>query len=310
LVILAADSVLRHYTQNVRADTARGISTQAVIASIYVALLCWLTVERNRDFGYAAKVWQTVIAVSPENPRAHHNLGYELGKLGRIEEARTAFQRCLELKEDYASAHYFLGKCLFDLGQSAEAEAHYARSFQLDPTDGQLLTDYGWLLFQQGQYERAEELLRAAIKHKPLPAEPHFTLARLLLSRVPPDERSALEHLHSSHAINPRDIAVTLELASLLVTAQDTTLRDGQQAISLLTSHANYKNGNPEFGLQFAAAYAEFGDFETAIRIAERSIQLAEEQGNSTLAGRLRDSLEAYERNRMPKGSKEGHDHG
>jgi Flp pilus assembly protein TadD len=310
LVTLAVDAGLGYCIPKQHAESRRGFSTQTAIASISIAVLSWFTIDRNRDFSSAASVWQTVTEVSPENPRAHHNLGYELGKLGRIEEARTAFRRCLDLKEDYASAHYFLGKCLLDLGRPEEAEAHYARSFQLDSTNGQLLTDYGWLLFQQGHHDRAEELLRAAIRHKPLPAEPHFTLARLLLSRVPPDERAALEHLHRSHAVNPNDIVVTLQLASLLATARDKTLRDGRQAISLLSPHANTQASNAAFGHCLAAAYAESGDFDTARRIAERTIALAEQQAKFSLADNVRLSLEAYKNDRASEKPTEGGDNG
>jgi len=295
LVILAVDTGIRYCLQYVQTVSHRGFSIQAIVASIYIGLLCWLTIERNRDYASGARVWQTVIAVSPENPRAYHNFGYELGKSGRIKEAQAALQRCLVLKEDYASAHYLLGKCLLDSDQMEEAESYFARSLELDPRDGQLLTDYGWLLFSRGDYERAEPLLRAAIKHKPLPAEPHFTLARLLLKRLPNDEQSALKHLQRSHAINPKDISVSVELASLLVTAQDKTIRDGQRAISLLSEHANNQGDNAEFGHCLAAAYAEIGDFDTAKQIAERSIELAEKQGNHSLAEKIRLRLQSYQ---------------
>jgi len=294
LAVLAIDTVLK------RIETLSGFSRsffQRLVPLLFIgciALFGWMTWQRNRDYASGEKMWLAVLKIAPNNPRAHFSLSTELAGQGRLIEAQAAVNRALELDPQDASAIYVLGKCHVELNQWDEAERRFEESLRLYSTNGKLLTDYGWLLFQQGQNERAEELLTAAIKHKPLPAEPHFTLARLLLSRVPPDERSALEHLHSSHAINPRDIAVTLELASLLVTAQDTTLRDGQQAISLLSDHAKTQSNNAVFGHCLAAAYAEIGDFESAAKIAERSIELAKEHDNQSLAEQLNLQLQDY----------------
>jgi len=265
-----------------------------LLVATCIAALCWTTWHRNRDYASGERMWLSVLEIAPNNPRAHFCWSTELAKQGRILEAQAAIKRALELDPQYAEAMYVLGKCHLELHQLEEAENQFAKSLQLFPTNGRLLTDYGWLHFSHGGYERAEELLRAAIKHKPLPAEPHFTLARLLLKRLPNDEQSALEHLQRSHAINPKDISVCVELASLLVTAQDKTIRDGQRAISLLSEHANNQSDNAEFGHCLAAAYAEIGDFDTAKQIAELSIELAEKQGNHSLAEKIRLRLQSY----------------
>lgn len=310
IVVLLIDAAFRHWFTAEWMTHEASRNVRFLIACIPVGLLCWMTIERNRDYLSGTRLWEKVIAVAPGNPRAHYNLGASLAKSGKIELAQKSFRHCLSLNDQYAEAWYLLGKCQLDLDQFDEAEQYFNRSFELNSLNGQMLTDFGWLLFQQGEYDRAEELLRAAIKRKPLPAEPHFTLARLLLMRVPRDELAAFEHLKSSYTIDPKDGAVCRELAWLLITAEDTSIRDGQRAISLLSSHARSQANNAQFGQCLAAAYAETGDFETAIRIAERSIVLAEKQGDSSLADSVRASLKAYKTVRRSEEPNKGGDDG
>jgi tetratricopeptide (TPR) repeat protein len=63
-----------------------------------------------------------------------YNLGLELGKLGRYEEAIIAFRRAIEIKEDDANAWHNLGVAFYKLGKNEEAIKAFTKVKALDPT--------------------------------------------------------------------------------------------------------------------------------------------------------------------------------
>ncbi|MBL0211666.1 MAG: tetratricopeptide repeat protein [Holophagaceae bacterium] len=62
------------------------------------------TAVRNRDYQSEITLWRSSLRVSPQNPRAHNNLGYAHLVQGEAAEARKAFEAALALNPDYALA--------------------------------------------------------------------------------------------------------------------------------------------------------------------------------------------------------------
>jgi tetratricopeptide (TPR) repeat protein len=62
-------------------------------------LLGWTTVRRNRDYLSVEALWASVVEVAPQNMRAHYELGVARFYEGRGDEARTSFERSIELIE-------------------------------------------------------------------------------------------------------------------------------------------------------------------------------------------------------------------
>jgi tetratricopeptide (TPR) repeat protein len=65
--------------------------------------------------------------------------------LGRLEEARAAYEAALRLNPDYAEAHFYLAVTLEKLGRSQQARGHWRRYKELAP-DGewvQLASEFG-----------------------------------------------------------------------------------------------------------------------------------------------------------------------
>jgi Flp pilus assembly protein TadD len=93
-------------------------------------------------------------------------------------------------------------------------------------------------------------------------------------------------------------VAAQSNLAWLLATAADPSLRNGSEAV-LLAERAesdSSRSENHAIVLRIlAAAYAETGRFVEARKTAEQALQTAQIQGNSTLSGALRDEISLYE---------------
>jgi protein O-mannosyl-transferase len=73
-----------------------------VLASL--AILCFLTIERNHAYKNEITLWEDTAKKSPNKPRAFNNLGYAYALAARYEEAEKAYQRALKLNPDYEPA--------------------------------------------------------------------------------------------------------------------------------------------------------------------------------------------------------------
>jgi tetratricopeptide (TPR) repeat protein len=91
--------------------------------------------------------------------------------------------------------------------------------------------------------------------------------------------------------LQPKDTGVLNNLAWVLATSPDDKLRDGRRAITLATQACeltDYKK--PHILSTLGAAYAETGDFETAIKWSSKGIEL----GNAEEKEALGKEVETY----------------
>jgi len=113
----------------------------------------------------------------------------------------------------------------------------------------------------------------------------------------------AVAHLKESLKINPDNIYAQSNLAWVLATSVDASLRDGAKAIELakkiteLDGHANNETAIVALRI-LAAGYAETGRFSEAIETAQQALQLAVAQGNAGLAKHLQSDIASYRENR------------
>ena len=85
-------------------------------------------------------------------------------------------------------------------------------------------------------------------------------------------------------------------LAWLLATSSDASIRDGNRATELAKQAVQLSGGQDANYLRTrAAAYAETGRFAEAAETGRRALQAAQTQGNSILANALRDEIALYE---------------
>ena len=96
-----------------------GMATGIVIA---LGVLTWNQVQVWHDSG---RLWTYALAIDPNSPIAHSNLGELLDRQGRPAEAIDHFQQALRTKPDYALAHNNWGMALKGQGRPAEAIDHF-----------------------------------------------------------------------------------------------------------------------------------------------------------------------------------------
>src|SRR5208282_798188 len=116
-----------------------------------------------------------------------------------------------------------------------------------------------------------------ALQINPDYAEAHYNFGNALLKMGNADE--AITHYQKALQIEPDNAEAQNNLAWVLATCPQASLRNGNQAVAL-ARRANQLTGggNPVVLGTLAAAYAEAGRFPEAEETAQRALQMAETQ--------------------------------
>jgi len=171
-------------------------------------------VSRNRDYRTSKAFWESVVAITPDAPRASNNLAQEYTAIGLRTGNRENFLRAVELHKKAASANptvgvYWinLGAAYYYLGQYDSMREVLARGVQLAPDDFTGQSNYAVALMRVGErlkdkgdrqqaaalFSEAEKSYRKAIALKPRVglAGVYFNLARLYFLQESWDEALA-----------------------------------------------------------------------------------------------------------------------
>jgi protein O-mannosyl-transferase len=238
--------------------------------------------------------FQEALQIKPDYSEAHNNLGYVLMQKGRVDEAITHLQSALQIRPDNAEACNNLGMAFGRKGRVDEAIAQYQQALQADPDYAPAHVNLGIAFARLGRVDEAISHLQTALQISPGNAKAHNKLGNVFLQKGNVTE--AISHFQEALQIEPADPATQNELAWLLATCPEASLRNGKKAVEL-AEQANQLTGggNPFVLCTLAAACAEAGRFAEAVETAQRGLHLAEAQSNTGLAGQFQSELKLYQ---------------
>jgi tetratricopeptide (TPR) repeat protein len=125
-------------------------------------------------------------------------------------------------------------------------------------------------------------------------ADAHHDLANAL--RRKGQYRDAVAHYESALQIDPRSVLTMNNLAWLLATCADASVRNGTRAVEIAARADALSGGEDPLILHtLAAAYAENGQFSQAVETAEHAARLARQQQKEFLVRALPHEIELYQ---------------
>jgi tetratricopeptide (TPR) repeat protein len=285
----------------------------------------------------AASHFKIAMEIQPNNAEGHYDLGNVLGRQGVITDAIAQFRKALDLHPDFAEAHCNLGMALLQQGEIPDAVAQFRKALDLKPNYLPARECLGRALLRTGDFDGAMACFE---KIAPLPPdlvqrwyglgnklleEGHFVEAivcyRQTITLSPRfgqawaylgvacfengQTREALDSWQKSLEINPHEPQVENNIATVLATAADPTLRDGPKAVAL-AGQANQATGgaNPSILSTLAAAYAEAGRYAEASATARKALTQAQAQKDEKLARAIQEEIKLYDAGRPMHRSK------
>jgi serine/threonine-protein kinase len=139
-----------------------------------------IVLTENDQDDEAIACFKKALALDPKLYAAHSDLGNALGRKGQFDEAIACCNKALELAPKFATAHCSLGNVLYRKGQLDTAIACYHKAHELDPKHTQAHHNLGVALIGKGQVDEAIACFRKAIDLDPKDAQAHFNLGSAL----------------------------------------------------------------------------------------------------------------------------------
>ena len=297
------------------------------VALFAVAMLGALTCRQAAMYGDIERLWRTTLSRNPECWMAHTNLGLVLFQKGQLDEAIAHYRATLKMQPNWSDAEYNLGTALLGKGKVDEAIFHCDRAVAIQPNDPDaqvslanalfakkrineailhyekalaLRSDYflaryglGSALLEKGELNAAIEHCQAALLLRPNDPDCRTTLAIALDEKG--ETAEAIQHYEKALQISPQSVPALTNLAWLLATCSNGSLRNGSKAIEIARQADHLSGGTNTLVLRtLAAAYAESGEFEKAIESALAAMQLARMHGDYSLGTELEQEIALY----------------
>ena len=160
----------------------RSQPVRMTIAVLLLLLFASHTWQYSRVFKNDKTLWCDTLAKNPDAWMAHNNLGFELFRSGKIEDAITEYRTSLRLKPDNVEARSNLGFALAERGALSEAIAEYEAALKIQPNYAEAHNNLGLALARQGKFAQATAEYQEALRMNPEFAEAHTNLGNILAS--------------------------------------------------------------------------------------------------------------------------------
>ncbi|MEX0726226.1 MAG: tetratricopeptide repeat protein [Planctomycetaceae bacterium] len=221
--------------------------------------------EKKRNAGVSLEYLEKARRILPGYSRIHNNIALSLLALGRDDEAYEAFRTTLKISPDYVLAYQ-----------------HIANMY-----------------VRKKDYEQAVATLLEVDKRQANIADFEKELAWVKLAycyRCLHQEGKALEYDRKIYALNPRRFDALERIAWALATSTDDDVRNSQQALELANKlNQLYGEKSPVALDTLAAAHAEAGNFDEALKISEKARDIARRANNEKLAQEIEQRHQLYQ---------------
>jgi len=230
-----------------------------LLCSVAITFSVW-TYQRNIVWSNDVTLWKDCVVKSPHKPRQHYNLGVVLARNGNLDEAIKHYRTALNFKPDYLEAYYNLGNALARKGDAKAAIYNYRKTLQLNAN-----------FFKS-----------------------YYNIAKILYGEGKIGE--AIQNYQKALTINNKTPQTLFNLSWIYATSENRSYRNGIKAVKLAEKLCSLTGHQQPLALDaLAAAYAETGNFDKAVKTAQKALRLAMQLGPKELALGLEKRLKLYQ---------------
>ncbi len=227
----------------------------------------------------AAAEFRKTVAAHPESVPARINLAAALGETGDRADrnaAKEQLREALALAPDNPTAHFNLGTLYMQDGESAGAVVHFREAVRIEPADPVSRRLLAQELAKDGRPEEALAQYETALGIEPQNSLMWMEATGLLLrlGRF----REARTTLETAYGNLPRSVEINWALAKLLADSPDASLRDGKKALALAEQLYNLFP-SPYHAQLVALALAETGDCPGAVQWQRKALDVIRQVG-------------------------------
>jgi Flp pilus assembly protein TadD len=152
-------------------------------------------------FRDAEKLYQEILAKSPNNLYSLSNLGVVLFRNGKLKAAELTLKKAIAIAPKDEFAHTTLGIVYYQQNKFDEALSELTKACAINPKSATAHNYLGITASQKGWQEAAEKEMLAAIADNPDYADAHFNLAVVYSTSHPPVKELARRHYEKALAL-------------------------------------------------------------------------------------------------------------
>ncbi|MFN0125059.1 MAG: ASPIC/UnbV domain-containing protein [Verrucomicrobiales bacterium] len=221
--------------------------------------------------------WRTAYLAQYDRQFPSPDVQSHLGQLhladGRLNEAIATFAGLFTSAPDNPGFHRDAGIALLQRNAGEPARKHLIAAQTAFANDASFQFNLGLAEASTGRGDDAITRFRTVIKLDATDAIAHFQLANLL--HVTRRGKEALPHYREALRLRPDLLPAANNLAWLLATDLDATVRHGAESLKIAQAIVNADRGqNPATLSTLAAAFAETGDFARATAAMQAALKL------------------------------------
>jgi len=261
----------------------------------------------KRDYERAIRDFDKIIELDPTYIRGYYNRGVIYGHKGDYEQAirdldkaielhRSVrdFSGAIELKPKLAEAYNNRGLAYRGKDDYERAIRDFGKAIELVPTFIGAYCNRGVTHNLKGDYEQAIRDFDKAIELNPKNSQAYTERGAAYSAQGSYEE--AIRDFERVIKLNPDSAWACNNLAWILATCPEPRIRDAAEAVRLAERSCDLTDNRvPELLDTLAVAYAELGEFEKAVKTAEKAVQLALDGGKGELAKDIQSRLKLYE---------------
>jgi tetratricopeptide (TPR) repeat protein len=283
------------------------LAVTTAVTLVIILALTWTAFIQTSYWRNSETLWTHALTVTSDNDVAHNNLGYLCNDRGELDKAISHFEAASRIRSGKRDVHYDLASAFVQMnladalarkGLPDEAMVHYQAAIELQPNYANAYYNRGSVLLAEGRIDEAIADWEKTLQLQPNDADAHTGLGNAYLRKGLVQE--AIAHYKEASALAPEDPHSRNNIAWVLATTSDASLRDGSRAVEFAEQAVQLSGGRePQFIRTLAAAYAESGRFSEALAVAQQAAVMASMQGKADVANRLKKDLVLY-RERQP----------
>jgi tetratricopeptide (TPR) repeat protein len=242
----------------------------------------------------AIDAFQNALKLDPSMSDAHGNLALALARSGRLQESLIHFGDAARLEPENANVHNVYAVMLGAAGRTNEAMQEFQIALQLAPDSAATHVNLANLLVKQHARDEAMAHYSEALRLNPAFAEAHYYIASLLLEEGKTEDAAA--HYIAALQIKPDYVPAMVSLAWIYATGRSKARSEHAAEAVRLAERACQISGRKQSGPldTLAAAYANAGRFDEAVKTGEEAFSVAKAAGENDFADSIRARISLY----------------